>query len=84
MEIMSLVYFFYFPKAFDPVDHNILLQKFDFCGIKGVTYNWFEDYLRERKQYVTCNAITSNMELIKCHLLLETNASMMLIWELIM
>ena len=55
-----------FSKAFDTVDHKILLQKLDFYGIKGVTYNWFEDYLRERKQYVTYNAITSDMEVIKC------------------
>ena len=48
------------------MDHKILLQKLDFFGIKGVPYNWFEDYLRERKQYVTYNAITSEMEVIKC------------------
>ena len=49
-----------FSKAFDTVDHKILLQKLDFYGIKGVTYNWFEDYSRERKQYVTYNATVSN------------------------
>ena len=55
-----------FSKAFDIVDHNILLEKLDFYGIKGVTYKWFEDYLWERKQYVTYNGITSDMEVIKC------------------
>ena len=55
-----------FSKAFDTVDHNILLEKLDFYGIKGVTYKWFEDYLSERKQYVTYNGITSDMEVIKC------------------
>ena len=66
MEITSLVYFLGFLKAFDTVDHKTLLKKLDFYGIKGVTYNWFEDFLRERKQYVTYNAITSDTEVIKC------------------
>ena len=55
-----------FSKAFDTVDHSILLEKLDFYGIKGVTCKWFEDYLSERKQYVTYNGITSDMEVIKC------------------
>ena len=55
-----------FAKAFDSVDHNILLEKLDFCGTKGVTYKWFEDYLRERIRYVTYNGITSDMEVMKC------------------
>ena len=53
-------------KAFDTVDHSILLEKLDFYGIKGVTYKWFEDYFSERKPYVTYNGITSDMEVIKC------------------
>ena len=34
-----------FSKAFDTVDHNILLRKMDKCGITGVELQWFEDYL---------------------------------------
>ena len=26
-------------KAFDTVDHNILLEKLDYCGIRGVVYH---------------------------------------------
>ena len=42
-------------KAFDTVDHNILLKKLDYYGINGKTKRWFESYLQNRKQYVSFN-----------------------------
>ena len=38
-------------KAFDCVNHNILLQKLYNLGIRGTPYKWFESYLLERNQY---------------------------------
>lgn len=39
-------------KAFDTVSHPILLKKLEALGIRGNANNWFETYLRGRKQKV--------------------------------
>ena len=39
-------------KAFDTLDHAILLSKLEACGITGTAHQWVTDYFRNRMQYV--------------------------------
>ena len=58
--------FLNFSKAFDIVDHNILLLKLNHYGIKGLILDWFSDYLCNRRQYVTYDGISSQSSWVKC------------------
>ena len=53
-------------KAFDTVNHKILLDKLNHYGIRGNVNNWFRSYLTNRKQYVSLNDCESSRMLIKC------------------
>ena len=53
-------------KAFDTIDHNILLYKMDYYGFRGIVYEWFKNYLSNRKQYVNVNCSRSYLQNIIC------------------
>ena len=46
-------------KAFDTVDHQILLSKLDHYGVRGTELSWFKDYLSNRRQAVEVDKIRS-------------------------
>ena len=52
--------------AFDMIDHEILLRKLETYGIRGVPLQWFESYLKNRKQFVTYNGVSSCERTLSC------------------
>ncbi len=53
-------------KAFDTVNHNILLMKLEHYGLRGPLLKWFETYLTGRKQFVYYNGVSSDIVSISC------------------
>ena len=53
-------------KAFDTIDHQILLYKLSHYGIRERALEWFESYLRGRKQYVSINGADSAFQQLIC------------------
>ena len=50
-----------FKKAFDLVDHDILIKKLSFYGIRGVSIDLISSFLKDRYQYVEVNGISSDL-----------------------
>ena len=50
---LLLALFIVLRKAFDSVDHNLLINKLESCGLKNTELNWFKSYLSDRKQVVS-------------------------------
>ena len=53
-------------KAFDTVNHDILLKKLEHYGIRGTALSWFQSYLSNRKQFVSINGHSSSLTNIAC------------------
>ena len=59
MGAMPVGVFIDLQKAFDTVNHDILLTKLNYYGIRGTPLKWFQTYLNNRSQFVSINGIQS-------------------------
>ena len=55
-----------FRKAYDTVNHSILLKKMHAYGIRGNILDWFKKYLNNREQFTSINKTHSDKKNISC------------------
>ena len=53
-------------KAFDTVNHEILISKLSYYGIQSTYINWFKSCLTNRKQYIACNDRNAETHYLWC------------------
>ena len=53
-------------KAFDTINHDILISKLELYGIRGTCQSWFKSYLGNRMQRVELIGINSSWKRVKC------------------
>ena len=52
-------------KAFDTVNHSLLLDKLEYYGIRGIGRKWFQSYLTNRTQYTSIQGFESSLKQTK-------------------
>ena len=63
---VNVVVFLDLKKAFNTVDHEILLTKMNRCGIQGKTLDWFKSYLTNHTQQCSVNGCLPDFTTLKC------------------
>ena len=49
-------------KAFDPLEHSVIIKKLERYGIRGNALDWFKSYLSNRKMRTKCRTSSSSTE----------------------
>ena len=65
--LFSIGIFIDLSKAFDTVNHEILLAKLKYYGVNKLTHQWISNYLKNRKQFINYgNSKSSTIEEVIC------------------
>lgn len=59
--LYSSVAFLDLSKAFNCVQHDVLLEKLEHYGVKGMCHKWLTSYLKDRMQFTQINEFVSNV-----------------------
>ena len=58
---ISIGVFIDLKKAFDTVNHTLLIDKLEYYGIRGIAQEWLKSYLKDRKQFVQIDECASTL-----------------------
>ena len=64
--LLSCGLFIDFKKAFDTVDHDVLLDKLNHYGFRGIINSWFSSYRKNRTQTTQVDHYTSDKAVVGC------------------
>ena len=65
-KLHTISVFWDFERAFDAIDHHLLLKKLGYYGTGGIAYHWLSSYLAGRKHYVEIKNVKSNLMQTMC------------------
>lgn len=65
LKLLTLGILIDFSKAFDSINHELLLKKLEYNGIRGITLDIVKSYLKQRSQLAEINGICSQIQQVK-------------------
>ena len=67
MANLLMLFFLNFSKAFDTVDHDMLVRMLSYYGISDNAMGRFQSYLADTKHFFTYGGVSSTSNGVKCH-----------------